>query len=60
MDIIKKISTSLFLVMSPLPFAQDLDEDLTLEKKPIIILPTEDANIPESIGHTDPDIFSFL
>ncbi len=58
MDIIKKISTSLFLVMSTLPFAQDLDEDLTLEKKPIIILPTEDANIPESIGNKITSILS--
>ena len=58
MDIIKKISTSLFLVMSPLPIAQDLDEDLTLEKKPIIILPTEDANIPESIGNKITSILS--
>ena len=58
MDVIKKTITTLFVVLFPFSHAQNLDENLTLEKKPIIILPSKDANIPESIGNKITSILS--
>ena len=58
MDIIKKIRLTLFLVLFSSYYSQDLDEDLTLEKKPIIILPSKDVNNPESIGNKITSILS--
>ena len=58
MDIIKKIRLTLFLVLFSSYYSQDLDKDLTLEKKPIIILPSKDVNNPESIGNKITSILS--
>ena len=58
MDFVKKFSATLFVVLLSLSYTQDLDEDLTLEKKPIIILPSKDANIPESIENKITSILS--
>ena len=58
MDFVKKFSATLFVVLLSLSYTQDLDKDLTLEKKPIIILPSKDANIPESIENKITSILS--
>jgi len=58
MVVVKKISAALFVVLFSFSHTQDLDENLTLEKKPIIILPSKDANNPESIGNKITSILS--
>ena len=58
MDFVKKFSATLFVVLLSLSYTQNLDEDLTLEKKSIIILPSKDANIPESIENKITSILS--
>ena len=58
MAFVKTSITTLTLITLSFSSNLELDEALTLEKKPIIILPSKDANVGESIGNKITSILS--
>ena len=51
MVLLKKTLLFLFFMILSRVLTQELDDDLTLNKKPIIILPAKDADSPGSISN---------
>ena len=51
MVLLKKTLLFLFFMILSCVLTQELDDDLTLNKKPIIILPAKDADSPGSISN---------